>query len=154
MKKWTFTLLWLITLVASPAMGSLHNALFPDGNPRTLYAIQLTGALSGAAPGDIDSITITGPRGVLGYPRENFSYSETPDGWRGFFFLPPVQPETGDYSFTITSGTTSVTTDDQQTSIKAIPVANTADFTVLGNTFSWGAVSLPGYGPLLPASNH
>jgi hypothetical protein len=67
MKKCTFTLFSLFLLIAGPAMGAVNSLHLSDGSVNTFFRIELSDALSGAAPNDITSIAITGPDGPFLY---------------------------------------------------------------------------------------
>jgi hypothetical protein len=144
MKEWVFTLMCLVILVASPVMGAVNSLHLSNGSVNTFFRIELSGALSEAAPGDIDSIAITGPDGPLPYTRSVFTYSEITNVWRGFYLIVAGEPQQGNYDFTIASGATSVTTHDTQGAIKTIPNPDTSTFRIQGNTFSWGLVGPSG----------
>jgi hypothetical protein len=144
MKKCTFTLFSLFLLIAGPAMGAVNSLHLSDGSVNTFFRIELSDALSGAAPNDITSIAITGPDGPLSYTKADFIYSEITNLWRGFYLIVEGAPKPGSYQFTISSGATSVTTDDTQATPKTIPIPDKNTFSVQGNSFSWSLVDLPG----------
>ena len=75
----------------------------------------------GTLPDDIDTITVTGPKGDLTLAKDNFSYYPQ---FRDFWISIPGTPETGTYTFTVTSGNRSGLATDTQSDLRTLPNIN------------------------------
>jgi imidazolonepropionase-like amidohydrolase len=128
-----------------PVTGAIHHVHEPDKSHYTYVDIIIGKTFSGSLPGDIDTITITGPRGILPIRKSDFTFIPQ---LRDFFIRIPGSPEIGFYTFEIISGNKNGTTADYQYVLKTLPTPDTAAFssnngaTLSSNslTFSWHAV--------------
>ena len=120
--------------------GSIMHIHQVDGTLNTVFEIVIGEDFSGTLPDDIDSITITGPGGVLPYSKENFSYLSQ---WKDFALYIDGSPTTGEYIFTVTSGAQNSISSDTQSVVRIIPnvdtnsPADSATLKTLTPTFSW-----------------
>jgi len=128
-----------------PVTGAIHHVHEPDKSHATYIDIIIGSTFSVNLPGDINTITITGPRGKLPIRKDDFTYIPQ---LRDYFIRIPGPPEIGMYTFEVTSGKKNGMTADYQYVIKTI---NTPDTTTLSPnngatlgsndlTFSWHAV--------------
>jgi hypothetical protein len=92
-----------------PTSAKIQNVREPDKSLHTHIEIFIGKDFSGKLPGDIDSITVTGPKGDLPFSKDDFTYLPQ---WRDFWISIPGAPETGNYTFTVTSGRKSGTATD------------------------------------------
>jgi len=128
-----------------PVTGAIHHVHEPDNSYHTYIDIIIGNTFSGNPPGDIDTITVTGPRGRLPIRKGDFTYIPQ---LRDFFIRIPGSPAIGFYTFEITSGKKNGATADYQYVLKTLPVPDTTTFspnngaTLRSNTltFSWHAV--------------
>jgi len=129
-------------------IGSVMNVHQSDDSFATYFEVEIGGDFTGILPGDIDSITITGPGGVLPINKDDFTYNPT---WKSFFVALPGSPAMGQYDFTATSGTSTGTAVDFQNVNLSIPIPDPAlrspaDGATAPSTtpqFCWGEISLP-----------
>ena len=128
-----------------PLTVAIKNSHEPDKSLKTNIEIVIGKGFSGNLPDDIDTITVTGPKGDLPIGKDDFIYIAQ---LREFFFRLPGSPEIGTYTFKVTSGTMSGSATDIQTVVRTIPLPDMRTFspaigaTLHPNTptFSWGAV--------------
>jgi hypothetical protein len=103
----TFTMAGTTEVI--PTSAKIQNVREPDKSLHTHIEIFIGKDFSGKLPGDIDSITVTGPKGDLPFSKDDFTYLPQ---WRDFWISIPGAPETGNYTFTVTSGRKSGTATD------------------------------------------
>ena len=100
---------------------------------------------TGNLPDNIDSITITGPKGELPFTKADFTYYPQ---FKGFFINIPGSPEIGRYSFTLTSDNLKASASDTLSVHRSIPIPQSsslypAEGAVIRSrnpVFSWNAV--------------
>jgi hypothetical protein len=127
-------------------VGTVMNIHQPDGSRTTNLSVEPGNDFPGTLPDDVDSITITGPSGVLPYNKADFDFD--PEFGGGFYLSIPRSPELGEYTFTVVAGPYVGTATDSQTVIRTISIPDIkapspADgATVQSKTpgFSWSAV--------------
>lgn len=112
----TFTMAGTTEVI--PTSARIQNVREPDKSLHTHVDIFIGKDFSGNLPGDIDSITITGPKGDLPFSKDDFIYFPE---WRDFWISIPGAPETGDYTFTITSGRKGGTATDTLYAVRSMP---------------------------------
>ena len=130
---------------------SIHGAIThvnePDGRSNVIIDIVIGNEFKGTLPKDIHKITVTGPKGDLTLAKEDFNYYPQ---FRDFWISIPGTPETGIYTFTVTSGNRSGSATDTQSDLRTIPIPDTGTFTpAKGETitmksphFSWRAATV------------
>jgi len=131
-----------------PIDGAIYSVHRPDGSNKTYIDVVIGRRFSGRLPGDIDSITVTGPNGDLSIGKDDFNYNPQ---WRTFWIVQHGFPEIGTYKFTVTSGNQIGSAIDTQSAVKAIPIPDISKFkpaiaetlTCMPPTFSWSAISAP-----------
>jgi CubicO group peptidase (beta-lactamase class C family) len=117
----------------------------PDKGSVTLIDIVIGNEFTGNLPDDIDTITVTGPNGDLPLKKSDFSYYRQ---FRDFWISIPGSPETGPYTFTVTSGSRKGSATDTQLDLKTLPIPDIRTFTPAAGElitvkpphFSWNAV--------------
>jgi YD repeat-containing protein len=127
-----------------PIEGSIMNVYESDGSFRTYIGIYISDEFNGTLPDDIDSITITDSNGETLFTKDDLVYDPPQD----FFASVPGSPGIGKYTFTVTSGSTSVTVNDVQNVIRTIPIPDESTFspkdgeTVISKTptFIWQSI--------------
>lgn len=112
----TFTMAGTTEVI--PTSARIQNVREPDLSLHTHIDIFIGNEFSGNLPGDIDSITITGPKGDLPFSKDDFIYFPQ---WRDYWISIPGAPETGNYTFTITSGRKGGTATDTLYAVRSIP---------------------------------
>jgi hypothetical protein len=123
--------------------GSVSQIHYFDGSLKTRYDIY-TWPDSNAV---IDSITVTGPNGPLPYTKNDFSHDLY--DYRSYWMDVNGSPEIGIYTFTVKSGSLTVTVQDTQSINREIPnpelVLPAANATLYSKTpvFEWSPVSYP-----------
>ncbi len=140
MKRVFLFLLGFALLFSIPAKASVEHVRYADGTSQTLYEIQIPQEIS---PEQIDSVTILLNNTPLPLGKDDFSL------WGFGSFLSELRwelgkPALGKYAFIISTGGVQVKTYDTQTENRDIPNADVSTFSIQGNTFFWGEVSLPG----------
>jgi len=133
------------TPLTIPVTGNIQQVRGPDNILTTLIFVDIGKDFTGKLPGDIDTITVTGPIGDLPIARNDFSYSPQ---WREFSISILGSPEIGTYTFTVASGNERGTAADTQSVLRALPIPDTDTFSPSDGqkvsskslTFSWGAV--------------
>ena len=131
-----------------PTEGAVYHVHRPDGSHKTYLDVVVGRSFSGQLPEDIDSITITGPKGDLSIGKNDFNYNPQ---WRAFWIVRPGFPETGKYIFKLTSGNSSGTATDTQSIVKTIPIPDVTRFKPAKPetddcqtpVFSWFAINEP-----------
>ncbi len=123
---------------------AIHQIRSYDGSLQTIYEI-LTWPDSSAA---IDSITVTGPDGSILFNKNQFYHN--PDDYTDYYvFINGSPPALGVYTFTVTSGSITVTAQDTQVVLRDIPnpalVMPAANATLDSKTpvFEWSPVAYP-----------
>jgi len=128
-----------------PVRGAITHLHESEKKIYTVIDIVIGDHFQGTLPDDIDSITVTGPRGKLALGKSDFNYHE---GFRDFWISIPEAPESGTYTFTVTSGKRSGSATDTQSTPRTIPLPDIRTFSpAAGETitakpphFSWQAV--------------
>jgi len=128
-----------------PVRGAITHLHESDKKLYTVIDIVIGDNFQGTLPDDIDSITVTGPQGKLALGKSDFNYHEQ---FRDFWISIPGAPETGSYTFTVTSGKRRGSATDTQLTLKTIPIPDIRTFSpAAGETitakppyFSWQAV--------------
>ena len=129
-------------------LAKIYNVRESDNSFRTHIEIVIGNIFTGRLPGEIDSITITGPQGNLPVKKDDFTYFPQ---LRIFWVAMPGSPGTGTYTFTVTSGSMKASATDTQSVLRSLPIPDTgplspANGEILASktpTFSWGAVEYP-----------
>ena len=98
---------------------SIKNNRSPDDNYATQIDVIIGNDFTGNLPHDIDSIAITGPKGVLPITKGEFTYYPQ---FKDFFISIPGSPEPGRYEFTVTSGNLKATATDTLSVLRSIPI--------------------------------
>lgn len=128
-----------------PIEGAIYNVYRSDGSSWTYIDIVVSQGFSGTLPGDIDSITVTGPNGDLPVGKDDFNYNKS---LKDFWTALPGTPAIGSYTFKVRSGKSINTATDVLASVRTIPVPNAGTMRpAKGETlacrlpsFSWTAV--------------
>lgn len=128
-----------------PVTGSIKNVHEPGNTNSTYIDVMIGRGFTGKLPDDIDSITVSGPSGVLPISKEDFTYF---GGLRDFWFRLPGPPQIGTYTFTVSGRNRKGTSTDTQSQIRTIPLPDTRSFVPAdvsdlrsrATTFSWAAV--------------
>lgn len=128
-----------------PVWGAITHLHESDKKSYTVIDIVIGDHFEGTLPGDIDSIIVTGPQGKLALAKSDFNYYPQ---FRDFWISIPGVPETGTYTFTVTSGKRSGSATDTQSTPRTIPLPDIRTFSpAAGETitakpphFSWQAV--------------
>ena len=128
-----------------PIIGVIKNGHEPDKRIKTTIEVVIGKGFTGNLPDDIDTITVTGPKGDLSISKDDFTYIPQ---LRDFIIRLPGPPEIGTYTFKVTSGTMSGSATDIQSVVRTMPLVDISTFspaigaTLRPNTptFSWGAV--------------
>jgi hypothetical protein len=124
---------------------AIKNRREPDGKYFTHVDILIGKDFTGTLPDNIDSITITGPKGELPFTKADFTYYPQ---FKGFFINIPGSPEIGRYSFTLTSDNLKASASDTLSVHRSIPIPQSsslypAEGAVIRSknpVFSWNAV--------------
>ena len=125
--------------------GAVTHVREPDGSSHAIIDIVIGNEFKGALPDEIDTITVTGPKGDLTFAKEDFNYNPQ---FRDFWIRIPGTPETGTYTFTVTSGNRSGSVTDTQSNLRTLPIPDTRTcsptegetITMKSPHFSWGGV--------------
>ena len=108
-----------------PIRGAIQAVQRDDGSIWTYFDITIGRKFPGRLPQDIDSISVTGPKGGTIIRFEDFKYSSR---WRSFWFASPGAPEIGTYLFQVIShGKVGYSTDIQH-AVRTIPQLETLHF--------------------------
>jgi CubicO group peptidase (beta-lactamase class C family) len=129
-----------------PIQGAITHVCEPDNSSKTIINIVIGKKFTGTLPDDIDTITVAGPNGDLTFGKSDFNYFPR---FRYFWIRIPGTPETGTYTFTVTSGNRSGSATDTQLDVRTIPIPDTRTFSpTVGETittkspqFSWRAIN-------------
>jgi len=129
-------------------LAKIYNVRESDNRFRTHFDIVIGENFAGKLPDEIDSIIITGPRANLPIKKDDFTYFPQ---LRVFWFAIPGSPETGTYTFTVTSSNMKGSATDTQSVLRTLPIPDTGPFSPAHGetlasrtpTFSWGAVEYP-----------
>jgi hypothetical protein len=117
LSEWqTFTMAGTTEVI--PTSARIQTVREPDKSLHTNIDILIGKDFTGNLPGDIDSITVTGPKGDLPFSKNEFIYLPQ---LRDFWISIPGAPETGNYTFTITSGRRSGTATDIIYDVRSMP---------------------------------
>ena len=101
---------------------TIKNVRYPDDNYSTHIDIVVGNDFTGNLPDNIDSITITGPRGDLPIGKGDFRYFS---GLRAFWIGIPGSPQIGRYAFLVTSGNLKASAVDTISVHRSIPIPDT-----------------------------
>lgn len=131
-----------------PIEGAIYHVHRPNGTHKTYLDVVVGSAFSGKLPDDIDSITVTGPKGDMSIGKDDFNYNSQ---WRAFWIVLPGLPEIGKYTFKLVSGNSFGTSTDTQSIVKTIPIPDISKFNpfmaetdyCLTPTFSWPLINEP-----------
>ena len=129
-----------------PIEGAVYHVHRPDGSYKTYFDVVVGHSFSGKLPDDIDSISITGPKGDLSIEKDDFNYN--PES-RAFWIVQPGAPEIGEYTFKLAIGNSLGTATDTQSIVKIIPIPDASKFnpvraetySCLTPTFSWSSIN-------------
>jgi hypothetical protein len=124
---------------------AIKNVRYPDDNYATQIEVIIGDDFTGNLPNNIDSITITGPKGDLPITRGGFTYYPQ---FKDFYISIAGSPETGRYAFTVTSGNLKAIAMDTLSVLRSIPIPDTralspAESAIIRSKmprFSWGSV--------------
>ena len=128
-----------------PIQGAITHVHEPDDSSITIIDIVIGNEFKGALPDEVDTITVTGPKGDLSIEKDDFNYYPQ---IRDFWIRIPGTPETGTYTFTVTSGHRRGSTKDIQSDLRNLPIPDTGTcspaegeaITMKSPHFSWGGV--------------
>lgn len=128
-----------------PIQSAITHVREPDRSSKTIIDIVIGDEFTGTLPDDIDTITVNGPNGDLTLVKNDFNYYPE---FRDFWIRIPGDPETGTYTFTVTSGNSVGSATDTQSNLRALPIPDIRTFspaeketiTAKPPHFSWRAV--------------
>lgn len=128
-----------------PVIGGVVNIRDATDKFITAFDVIIGQSFDGKLPDDIDSITVTGPQGVLPIQKDDFTFWPSAND---FYAYVPGSPQVGAYKFTVTSGNRAGSAIDTQSITRPIPVPDIstlsptegATLDLKTPTFSWGAV--------------
>ena len=128
-----------------PFAGMITNVHEPDNTFRTYVDLVMLDQFNGKLPDDIETITVTGPKGDLTIGRKDFTWLPQ---FKEFWGSIPGSPDLGTYTFTITGEGMTGTTTDIQSVNTTLPIVNSASFSPADEetlssgtpTFSWEAI--------------
>ena len=123
--------------------GGVQCRFYPDGNVRSYFDIVFGKDFDGRLPGDIDSISVTGPDGRLNIDKQDFRYYS---GSRVFWVMRTGEPMPGLYTFTVKIADKLISLTDVQSEIRKLHLAGSDTFLPAEGaiirtndaTFSWG----------------
>ncbi len=92
-------------------------------------------------PGDVESIVVEGPEGVMPYGKDDFTYASQ---WSEFYLIAPGSPAIGRYTISVTARGATATGSVTQGSLITIPIPDKDSFTIDDRTFSWDLAPLAG----------
>jgi hypothetical protein len=129
-----------------PIQGAITHVHEPDKSSKTIVDIVIGKKFTGKLPDDLDTITVTGPKGDLTFGKSDFNYYPQ---FRDFWIRIPGAPETGTYIFTVTSGNRRGSATDTQSDLRTIPIPDIGTFspaagetiTTKSHHFSWRAIN-------------
>ena len=137
-------------LAANPNEIPIHSAIThvheSENRSKTYIDVVIGEGFSGRLPDDIDTITVTGPKGELALAKDDYRYFPQ---FRDFWVSIPGAPETGTYTFTVTSGSKKGSASDTQSNIRSLPIPDTRTFsptaggtiTTTSPIFSWKGIN-------------
>ena len=128
-----------------PVIAGVVNVRSADNEFFTIIDALIGKGFPGKLPEDIDTITVSGPGGVLPIGKDDFYYWEPAND---FWIQIPGSPKEGTYKVTVTSANRHGSATDTQSIIRTIPVpdiktlwpAEGETLTQQTPTFSWGEV--------------
>ena len=128
-----------------PIVGAITHVQQTDNRHKTNIEVVIGKGFSGNLPDDIDTITVTGPKGDLPIDKNGFLYIPQ---FRYFGIEIPGSPEIGTYTVTVKSGNMNGSATDTQSVLKTITFADMGTFSPAKGailrtnmpTFSWEAV--------------
>jgi CubicO group peptidase (beta-lactamase class C family) len=128
-----------------PVQGAITHVNDPYNGVLTIIDIVIGDEFKSTLPDEIDTITVTGPSGRLTLEKSDFNYYPQ---FRDFWISIPSVPETGTYTFTVTSGNRSGLATDTLSNLKNLPIPDSrtispavgAIITTKSPHFSWKAV--------------
>jgi CubicO group peptidase (beta-lactamase class C family) len=128
-----------------PIQSAITHVHEPDSSSITVIDIVIGNEFAGTLPDDIDTITVTGPNEDLTLAKDDFNYYPQ---FRDFGIRIPGTPETGIYTFTVSSGNRSGSATDAQSDLRTLPIPDIRTFspaagetiTTIPPHFSWRAV--------------
>jgi hypothetical protein len=123
----------------------IKNVRKADDNFSTQIEVVIGNDFTGDLPNDIDSITLSGPKGKLPITKSDFTYYPQ---FRDFYVSIPGSPATGRYTFTVFSGKLKATATVTLSVLRSIPIPDfnslsPADGTIIHSKtpkFSWKPV--------------
>lgn len=126
----------------------IKNVRKPDDTRMSDIDIIIGEDFNGNLPEDIDAITVSGPAGDLPISKDDFTYYPQ---FKDFWIRIPGAPQTGTYTFTVTSGQMKGVATDHLTTLRNIPIPDTAGLSpsegqrLSGSspTFKWQPVDYP-----------
>jgi hypothetical protein len=129
--------------------GSVMNVCEPNNSSWTHLRVNIGTDFRGTLPNTIDSITVSGPNGLLSNNINDFNFYPQ---LRAFFLSLPGAPALGTYTFYVTSGGLSSTAQQIQVANIRIPIPNLNSFSPSDGaevssetpTFSWGPTTFSG----------
>lgn len=102
-----------------PISGDVCHVIWPGGTHKICFTIAVDKNFSGKLPDEVDSISITGPQGLLPVKKNDFNYNPQK---KLFWTIQSGIPAIGDYRFHLTVKNASGTSKDTQAGIRDIPV--------------------------------
>ncbi len=129
-----------------PVYGAITHVHESVNWSKTYIDVVIGDGFSGKLPDDIDTITVTGPKGELALAKDDYRYFPQ---FRDFWVSIPGAPETGTYTFTVTSGNKKGSASDTQSNVRSLPIPDTRTFSPnVGETittkspiFSWKGIN-------------
>ena len=128
-----------------PVIGGVVNVRTASDEFITVVDVIIGQSFDANLPDDIESITVTGPEGVVPVRKDDFSFWPSAND---FYIVVPGSPKVGTYKFTVTSGNRIGSAIDTQSIIRPIPVPDISTLSPAEGetldlktpTFTWGAV--------------
>jgi len=102
-----------------PIKGAVYHVHQSDGSHKTYFDVVVGHSFIGNLPEDIDSISVTGPNGILPIEKDDFNYNPKS---RDFWLIRPGLPQLGKYTFKIVSGNFIGSASDTQSFVFTIPI--------------------------------
>jgi hypothetical protein len=129
-----------------PVIGGVSNIRTASDEFITIFDVIIGQSFRGKLPDEIESITITGPEGVLPVQKDDFIFWPSAND---FYLVVAGSPKVGTYKFTVTSGNRMGSAIDKQSVIRPIPVPDLSTLSPADGetialktpTFSWEAVA-------------
>jgi hypothetical protein len=134
-----------MTAPGIPVTAAVKHVTEPDKIHYTSFDIVIGKTYAGDLPGEIDTITVTGPSGRLPLQKYDFTYLPR---LKEFWIKTPGKPQLGTYTIEVNSGTQKGSATVIQSVVKTIPLPEIKSFAPLNGatlkstnpTFSWNAV--------------